>query len=172
MALGLLGTAGTVSLSLVSGNQSSAQVRATGQALMQSQRMAKSVSAALVGNPAAFAELRESVSALSDVVNNLRTGKGALTVAPASVQPDLEKVMPLVQRAEKNGRLVQSQEKVLTQVGQALHAINKQSSDLAGERRGRGGAVAATGRRARRDLGRGPTGDADAAHRQEREMNS
>nr|WP_233151655.1 methyl-accepting chemotaxis protein [Pelomonas sp. KK5] len=130
VALGLIGTAGTVSLSLVSGNRNAAQVRATGQALMQSQRMAKSVSSALVGNPAAFAELRESVGALSEVVNNLRTGEGSLAVAPASVQPDLQKVMPLVQRAEKNGKTVQGQEKVLTQVGQALRAINKQSSEL------------------------------------------
>ncbi|MDY0743236.1 methyl-accepting chemotaxis protein [Paucibacter sp. R3-3] len=130
VALGLIGTAGTVGLSLVGGNRNAAQVRATGQALMQSQRMAKSVSGALVGNPAAFAELRESVASLTDVVNNLRTGYGPLSVAPASVQPDLDKILPLVQRAEKNGKLVQSQEKVLTQVGQALRTINKQSSDL------------------------------------------
>ena len=130
VALGLIGTAGTVSLSLVSGNRSAAQVRATGQALMQSQRMAKSVSAALVGNPAAFAELRESVDSLTSVVKNLRTGDGPLAAAPASVQPDLTAIAPLVERAEKSGKLVQSQEKVLTQVGQALHAINKQSGDL------------------------------------------
>ena len=38
----------------------SAQVAATGQALMQSQRLAKSVSQALVGSPQAFPEVRES----------------------------------------------------------------------------------------------------------------
>ncbi|KQV59926.1 chemotaxis protein [Pelomonas sp. Root1217] len=130
VVLGLVGTAVSVSLVLASSSRSAAQVRATGQALMHSQRMAKSVSAALVGNPAAFAELRESVSTLSGVVNNLRTGEGDLAVAPAAVQPTLDMVKPLVERAEKNGKVVQSQEKILTQVGQALRAINRQSSDL------------------------------------------
>ncbi|MCV2349813.1 methyl-accepting chemotaxis protein [Paucibacter sp. Y2R2-4] len=130
VALGLLGTAATVSLSLLGGSRNAAQVRATGQALMQSQRMAKSVSAALVGNPVAFAELRESVSTLSAVVGSLRSGGSDLVIAPAAVQPSLEAVLPLVQRAEKNGQLVQSQEKVLTEVGLSLRAINRQSSDL------------------------------------------
>ncbi|MBL8157306.1 MAG: type IV pili methyl-accepting chemotaxis transducer N-terminal domain-containing protein, partial [Anaerolineae bacterium] len=85
---------------------SAAQVRAAGQALMHSQRMAKSVSAALVGNPAAFAELRESVGTLSGVVNNLRTGEGELAIAPAAVQPTLDTLKPLVERAEKNGKIV------------------------------------------------------------------
>ena len=38
-----------MSLSLLDANRSAAQVRATGQALMQSQRLAKSVSQALIG---------------------------------------------------------------------------------------------------------------------------
>ncbi|MCE4554951.1 methyl-accepting chemotaxis protein [Roseateles cellulosilyticus] len=130
VALGLVGTAVSVSLVLVSSSRSAAQVRAAGQALMHSQRMAKSVSAALVGNPAAFGELRESVGTLGDVVTNLRTGEGTLAVAPAAVQPTLEVLKPLVERAEKNGKIVQSQEKILTQVGSALRAINRQSSDL------------------------------------------
>jgi twitching motility protein PilJ len=130
VALGILGTAFSVFLVLNSSNRSAAQVRASGQALMHSQRMAKSVSAALVGNPAAFAELRESVGTLSGVVHNLRTGEGELAVAPAGVQPTLDTLMPLVERAEKNGKIVQAQEKILTQVGQALRAINRQSSDL------------------------------------------
>lgn len=130
VALGFVGTALSVSLVLVSSNRSAAQVRAAGQALMHSQRMAKSVSAALVGNQAAFGELRESVSTLSSVVGNLRTGQGDLAIAPAAVQPVLETLKPLVERAEKNGKIVQGQEKILTQVGSALRAINRQSSDL------------------------------------------
>ena len=130
VVLGLLGSVVTVSLSVLGGTRNAAQVRATGQALMQSQRLAKSVSAALVGNPSAFAEMRESVSTLTGVVDNLRTGNGVLAVAPRDVQATLETVAPLVERADKNGKLVLSQEKVLTQVGQALRAINRQSSDL------------------------------------------
>lgn len=111
VVLGLVGTAVSVSLVLASSNRSSAQVRATGQALMHSQRMAKSVSAALVGNPAAFGELRESVGSLTGIVTNLRTGEGPLAIAPAAVQPTLETLKPLVERAEKNGKVVQAQER-------------------------------------------------------------
>ena len=128
--LGLLGTVVAVVSSLVGASRSGAQVRAAGQALMQSQRLAKSVSSALVGSPGAFVEVKESVTSLTGVVNNLRTGDGPLAIAPAKAQATLNAIAPLVQRAEKNGKLVQSQEKVLTQVGQALRAINRQSSDL------------------------------------------
>jgi len=41
-------------------NTVATQVAATGNALMQSQRLAKSVSQALVGNPVAFPEIREA----------------------------------------------------------------------------------------------------------------
>ena len=41
------------------------QVRRTGQALMQSQRLAKSVSQALVGSPQAFPEVKESTEVLA-----------------------------------------------------------------------------------------------------------
>ena len=126
VAFGLIGTAATVALILVGANRSAAQVRATGQALMQSQRMAKSVSSALVGQAGAFAELRESVGVLTDVVGSLRGSTQGL----AAVQQGLDQIQPLVERADKNGKLVLAQEKVLTQVGQALRAINRQSSDL------------------------------------------
>ncbi|MCH7863366.1 MAG: type IV pili methyl-accepting chemotaxis transducer N-terminal domain-containing protein, partial [Proteobacteria bacterium] len=119
VALGFIGTFASVFLVVSSSNRSAAQVRAAGSALMHSQRMAKSVSAALVGNPAAFAELRESVGTLSGVVTNLRTGEGELAIAPAAVQPTLDTLKPMVERAEKNGKIVQAQEKILTQVGQA-----------------------------------------------------
>jgi len=46
------------------------------------------------------------------------------------VQDDIQKMLPLVDRAEKNANTVIAQQKILTQVGQALRAINRQSSDL------------------------------------------
>lgn len=126
VAFGLIGTAASVSLILVNANRTSAQVRATGQALMQSQRMAKSVSSALVGNAAAFGELRESVGVLTGIVPQLREG----AQGQVAVQQGLDQVEPLIIRADKNGKVVLAQEKVLTQVGQALRSINRQSSDL------------------------------------------
>ncbi|MEH0165360.1 methyl-accepting chemotaxis protein [Paucibacter sp. JuS9] len=130
VALGLIGTAAGVSFIVAGANKTAAQVRATGQAMMQSQRMAKAVSSAIIGSPGAFTELRESVQTITSVVSALRTGQGEIAIAPTSLQPDLEKLQPLVTRAEKSGRLVIDQEKVLTQVGTALRAINRQSSDL------------------------------------------
>jgi twitching motility protein PilJ len=117
-------------LALISANRESAQVGATGQALMQSQRLAKSVSQALIGNAQAFPEMRESVEVLASAVRGLKTGEGGMTVAPASVQEALEPMMQLVDRAEKNANTVIAQQKVLTQIGQSLRAINRQSSDL------------------------------------------
>ena len=85
VVMGLLGTILAVVLSLVGASRSGAQVREAGQALMQSQRLAKSVSSALVGSPGAFIEVKESVTSLTSVVDNLRTGDGPLAIAPAKV---------------------------------------------------------------------------------------
>jgi len=54
------------------------QVASTGQSLMQSQRLAKSVSQALVGNAAAFTEVRESSDDLTRRVQGLANGDDAL----------------------------------------------------------------------------------------------
>ena len=57
VALGLIGLILITLLSLYSANRGAAQVGASGQALMQSQRLAKSVSQALIGSAAAFPEV-------------------------------------------------------------------------------------------------------------------
>ncbi|HWS05867.1 MAG TPA: methyl-accepting chemotaxis protein [Burkholderiaceae bacterium] len=108
------------------------QVATTGQALMQSQRLAKSVSQALVGNVQAFAEVSESSGTLASSVRGLRDGNEAtgLRAVSASEMGDVDLAIPLVDRAEKSTKAVMSQQKVLTQVGSALRMINRQSSDL------------------------------------------
>ena len=127
---GLFGLVAVTGFSLNAANRASAQLAASGQALMQSQRLAKSVSQALIGSAQAFPEVRESADVLAKTVRNLRTGEGELAAASESVQPALEPLMPLVDRAEKNANTVIAQQKILTQVGQALRTINRQSSDL------------------------------------------
>jgi twitching motility protein PilJ len=97
---------------------------------MQSQRLAKSVSQALIGSPAAFPEVRESAEILAKNVRSLKSGEGDVAAVPANVQSAIDPVMPLVERAEKNAGTVVGQQKVLTQVNQSLRAINRQSSDL------------------------------------------
>ena len=129
------GLVGLVLITIISqnaANQVATQVSVSGQALMQSQRLAKSVSQALIGSPQAFPEVKESASVLARDVRALARGDDALGVQPAAaaVQPAIEPLLPLVDRAEKNAATVLAQQQILTQVGQALRTINRQSSDL------------------------------------------
>ncbi len=128
--LGLVGLVAVTVASLNAANQGASQVAATGEALMQSQRLAKSVSLALVGNTAAFAEVKESASVLADTTRGLQTGNDTISAAPGAVQEALEPMMPLVDKAEKNANTVLAQQKTLTDVSQALRSINRQSADL------------------------------------------
>ena len=120
----------TGALALNAASKQAGQLSATGQALMQSQRLAKSVSQALIGSPAAFPEMKESGEVLARSLRGLNVGSEQIAAAPAAVQETLAPLMPLLDRAEKNGGVVLSQQKTLTQVGQALRLINRQSSDL------------------------------------------
>jgi twitching motility protein PilJ len=108
------------------------QVAATGQSLMQSQRLAKSVSQALIGSPQAFPDVKESSQVLAQTVRGLKEGNEdlRLVAVTSDLVPDLEKIQPLMERAEKNAGTVLAQQKILTQVGAALRTINRQSSDL------------------------------------------
>ncbi|MBI2743997.1 MAG: type IV pili methyl-accepting chemotaxis transducer N-terminal domain-containing protein [Burkholderiales bacterium] len=130
LALVVLGAIAFVALTAA--DRVAQQLNATGQSLMQSQRLAKSVSQALVGVPQAFAEVKESSSYLVRSVKGLRDSDYALRLEPidADLLPQLEKIIPLMERAEKSAGAIVAQEKILTQVGAALRTINRQSSDL------------------------------------------
>ena len=106
------------------------QVGAIGQSLMQSQRLAKSVSQALVGSPEAFPELKESSAALSSNVHGLQNGNDKVTALGDAYSAEMGKIVPLVDRAEKNAAAVLAQQKTLTQVGTSLRSVSRQSSDL------------------------------------------
>ncbi|MEZ0309139.1 MAG: methyl-accepting chemotaxis protein, partial [Ramlibacter sp.] len=108
------------------------QVANTGQSLMQSQRLAKSVSQALVGSAQAFPDVKESADVLARAVRGLKAGDEGLRLQPVAteLQEDVDKIVPLMERAEKNAGTVMGQQKILTQVGNALRTINRQSSDL------------------------------------------
>ena len=108
------------------------QVAATGQSQMQSQRLAKSVSQALVGSAQSFPDVKESSGVLAKAVRGLKAGDQTLRLEPVNeeLQSDLEKITPMMERAEKNAATVMGQKDILTQVGTALRTINRQSSDL------------------------------------------
>jgi twitching motility protein PilJ len=108
------------------------QVAASGQALMQSQRLAKSVSQALIGSPEAFPEVLDSSTVLASNLRGLRNGDATLAIDPLGQEysTKLDALLPKVELAEKNAKMVLEQKDILTQVGTALRTINRQSSDL------------------------------------------
>nr|WP_315464818.1 methyl-accepting chemotaxis protein [uncultured Rhodoferax sp.] len=108
------------------------QLGATGQSLMQSQRLAKSVSQAVVGSTQAFPDVSDSSGILVKSVKGLQSGDDEMRINALGedFSPELGKVIPLVERAEKNAQAVLAQQKMLTQIGAALRLINRQSSDL------------------------------------------
>ena len=108
------------------------QLSANGEALMQSQRLAKSVSQALVGGKQAFPDVADSASVLAKTVRSLNAGDDTLKVSALSADfaPELANVTPLMERAEKNAATVMGQQKTLTEANAALRVINRQSSDL------------------------------------------
>ena len=108
------------------------QVAATGQSLMQSQRLAKSASQALIGSVQAFPDVRESADVLAKNVRGMKSGDESLRLKAVSdkLQPEVEKVTPMMVRAEENAKIVMGQQAILTQVSEALRTINRQSSDL------------------------------------------
>ncbi|MEX8193359.1 methyl-accepting chemotaxis protein [Comamonas guangdongensis] len=113
-------------------SNSNQQLAATGQALMQSQRLAKSVSQAMTGAAAAFGDVKDSSGVLARNVRALAAGDSDLGVKAVSdgLQPQVEGINTLMERAEKSSGLIMGQQKILTQVGDALRTINRQSSDL------------------------------------------
>ncbi|WP_144729872.1 methyl-accepting chemotaxis protein [Extensimonas perlucida] len=130
---------GVVLLVLIAGwalqraDRAAQQIEATGQALTQSQRLAKSVTQALVGKPQAFAEVAESAGILARNVRALMHGDKELDDVKAlgeSFKSELDTVTPLVERAERNAKVVLGQQKILSQVAGALRTINRQSAEL------------------------------------------
>ena len=115
-ALLLLGAGLAVTLRASSG--SAQLLNGSGDAAMQSQRVAKSISAALLGSTSAFAELRSSADALHADVQSLRGGDART------------KVLPLVDATVRNARSVVALEAELTQTYQALRGVSSQSDAM------------------------------------------
>ncbi len=113
-------------------SNSNQQLAATGQALMQSQRLAKSVSIAMTGAAPAFSDVKDSAGVLARNVRALAAGDSDLGVNAlgGGLQDELSSISTLMERAEKSAGLILGQQKTLTQVGDALRTINRQSSDL------------------------------------------
>jgi twitching motility protein PilJ len=132
LALALIILALVTFFALTQADKVTQQLSATGQALMQSQRLAKSVSQAIVGTPQAFPDVKESSDVLARSVRALKAGDEQMRIdaVPIDAQTSVDLIVPFMERAEKNSKTVIGQQKILTQVGTALRTINRQSSDL------------------------------------------
>ena len=133
LALAAFGIFGLIAVALVTlnaGNRSGAQVAAAGQAQTQSQRLAKSVSQAVVGNVASFAEVKDSAALLGRNLRSLYSGGAEASALSGSLRDSVEPLLALVDKAEKNAAAVVELQPTLTQVGEALRVINRQSSDF------------------------------------------
>ena len=122
--------AGMVAWTVLSTDKVAKQVSATGNALMQSQRLAKSVSQAAVGNASAFAEVKESADELDASVAGLQKGSETVPRLGADYAESMNQIVPLVERAHKNTQIVLGQEKTLTQVGVSLRKMSSNSTEL------------------------------------------
>ncbi|MDD4887481.1 MAG: type IV pili methyl-accepting chemotaxis transducer N-terminal domain-containing protein, partial [Thiomonas sp.] len=108
------------------GTSDSAQLlESSGGALTQSQRLARSMNAALLGNPDAFATVRSSVDALKSETNVLLQ-----TAPPSGAQALLAKIKTETDTSLKNADLLLKQERVLTTTAQQLNDINHQTDAL------------------------------------------
>jgi twitching motility protein PilJ len=96
---------------------------------MQSQRLAKSVTQALAGQPEAFAEVEDSAEVLAHNLRGLRGG-GGMTPAPAGLQHKVAQLLLLAEMAQKNARAVLAQQSRLLQAAQALQVLNGLSARL------------------------------------------
>lgn len=115
-------------------NRVAQQLTATGQSLMQSQRLAKAVSQALVGAPSAFPDVKDSSDVLTrNALNALNSGDAGSACNRRWVTTSSPNWTPFRRwwnAPTRNAKVVLGQQKILTQVGDALRTINRQSADL------------------------------------------
>ena len=132
LALSLLLLAGVTIVALSLSDRVAQQLGATGQALMQSQRLAKSASQALTGAAQSFPDVLDSAGVLAKNVHGLQSGDDSLRLSALgeSFKAETDKIVPLVTDADKNAKVIMSEQQILTQIGASLRVINRQSSDL------------------------------------------
>jgi twitching motility protein PilJ len=132
LAISLIVLATSIFFVLRETEKTSRQVAASGQALMQSQRLAKSVSQALVGSAEAFPEVRDSSEVLSKSLHAFQEGDATMALKPldAAFSPLLGEIAPRVDAASRSAAIVLSQEDNLTRVSASVRAINNQTADL------------------------------------------
>ncbi|MDZ4314054.1 MAG: methyl-accepting chemotaxis protein [Azonexus sp.] len=111
-----------------------AYIAASGEMRMLSQRLAKASSQALQGNPAAFAQLKESRETFSSLLERLSAGGDIsgtrVPASPAEVQPQLGALTELWLAADKDAMTVIGQEKSLLTLGKSVATIDAKNAEM------------------------------------------
>src|SRR5690606_41700304 len=89
MLLALLGAFFLLQFDARQSSDASSWFRQLGDALTQSQRVAKAASQAIAGDPIAFGQLSDSRLAMNRALNALARGEGDERPVPSNVLPDL-----------------------------------------------------------------------------------
>jgi twitching motility protein PilJ len=132
LALALITLGSTTFWSLAQSEKVAGQLGATGQSLLHSQRLAKSVTQALAGNSSAFAEVTDSSGLLAKNIQALKAGDAAMNVDLLSpdLQTELDSLMLRSDKTVNNARIILSQKAFLVELGVSLRGINRRSADL------------------------------------------
>lgn len=108
------------------------QLSATGHSLMQSQRLAKSVSQVMAGNVQAYADVTASAAGLVKMVRGLQAGDDEIDLSAlgSNYQPTMDKVTPLFGRVEKNSGVLKAQQQAVTQAMLAVGVIQQHTAEM------------------------------------------
>lgn len=133
LALGGIGLLLSTFLALKAGKDNAGQVGAAGQALTQSQRLAKSAAQALLGSSQAFKEVNDSSAILLDSLKGLNDGGGTLGIKPIEtpqIRAPFDVAYAEVPEIERSTETLKEQGQVLSEVGQAIRSVNRRSNDM------------------------------------------
>lgn len=132
LVVGLLALLVSVYLDNRQANNGSVQIEIAGDTLMHSQRLAKAVPVALLGNANAFAQLKESRARLQENLEALKNGNSERGVRASGGEAEalLDKSIDEWKRSDKSAQAVLSQEKTLVAVGKTLNVFNASNPEL------------------------------------------
>ena len=109
-------------------------VAASGEMRMLSQRLAKAASQALQGNPAAFAQLRESREKFALLLGQLSSGGEvngvSVPASPDDVRPRLDALSQRWETTDKDAQAVLAQEKNLVALGKSVALIDEKNATM------------------------------------------
>jgi twitching motility protein PilJ len=113
---------------------SAAYIATAGDMRMLSQRLAKASSLALLGDPAAFRQLRESRDSFAGNIERLSNGgelaSGWVPPSPGRVQPQLQELAAVWEKTDRNAARLLEMEKNLVSLGKEVASINDRNPQL------------------------------------------